>query len=452
MNDATLRRLYFALALVSLAPIWSATYLPTCDGPSHVYNSWLLRELVHGNANLAQWYAIDWRPHPNWSGHAVLALLMTVVTPRIAEKLLVSSIVLLFLGALWRFTSHKPYAFLALPFAYHLLLQMGFYNFCIGAALYFLIASTTRPVVAGALLLLCYFSHPMPAVLAVIAVCVARKWLAAIPTAALLAWFFAARGATIEPAHVGARGLFDYLMKMWVLLTFDDVQSKLGTALFWLIVALIVYTLARRQWSWPMVMTLVMIIFYARSPAASSGGTMIMERMALFVVLSPLAWLAPLPRRAGTALVIVLTIVSLAYSGYLVTRYRNVSATMTAFVRSANALGTNSTFIPFVADARPAGTFVPVLAHAIDYAAVDKRSADISNYEAIAGYFPVRFRPDAPPPDIYAMAAQSINLDAYAPRVPYVFAWHLRADAPVFPQLERLYERVGENVYRRRQP
>lgn len=104
MSGGMLRRVYFCLAILSLAPIWSASYLPTSDGPSHVYNSWVLQQLVRGSHGpAADWYAIDWRPLPNWLGHAVMALLMFVVPPLIAEKLLVSGIVLLFLYAIWRY-------------------------------------------------------------------------------------------------------------------------------------------------------------------------------------------------------------------------------------------------------------------------------------------------------------------------------------------------------------
>src|SRR5258708_25803532 len=85
----TLRRLYLALAIVSLAPIWSAHYLPTADGPSHVYNSWVLRELVLGHRGVvAERDALYWRPHPNWRGHVVLALLIPVFPPLIAKKML----------------------------------------------------------------------------------------------------------------------------------------------------------------------------------------------------------------------------------------------------------------------------------------------------------------------------------------------------------------------------
>ena len=481
MRGGILRRLYFSLALLALAPIWSASYLPTSDGPSHLYNSWVLHQLVRGSPGpVADWYAIDWRPLPNWLGHAVMALLMMVVPPLIAEKLLVSGIVLLFLYAIWRYAgaadeSHQVFAFLAFPFAYNLLLQQGFYNFCISAALYFLVLAVwwkrrdtpdarTIAVMAG-LLLLCYFSHPMSTVLAIGSIGIlwlatlpgrpfaihARPLLSLIPVLPLLAWFFRVQGVSLARAPVSAAGLFSYIMRMWVLLTFDEFQAKLGFALFLALAALIIITLIRRRGRWSegdafILVTLALVFIYARAPAASSGGTMIMERMALFVVLSPIVWLAPrLPRRATIAVVIVLSLVSVAYTGYLVRRYRGLSRRVTELVRSADTIGRDTAFVPLIRDVRPHGSFVAVQMHAIDYAAIEKGSVDIANYEAAAGFFPIRYRPGIAPPDTNTAGprASEIDLTAYLARVPYVFLWHVPDDAPVMSQLATCCERVG---------
>ena len=476
-----LRRLYFGLALVALLPIWSATYLPTSDGPSHVYNSWLLHELVRGSHGpVAEWYAVDWRPHPNWIGHVVLALLMTVVPPVVAEKLLVSGIILLFLFAMWRYAGAadeggRMFAFLAFPFAYNLMLQMGFYNFCISAALYFLLlavwwARRDRPdvrtiLIIAALLLLCYFSHPMSTILAIGSIGVlwlgtlpgraltvhARHLIALLPVLPLLAWFFSVQGATLAPAKVSAFGRFSYIRSMWVLLTFDELQAKLGSALFFVISALIVITLIRKRWRWSegdafLLVTFALVAVYARTPAASSGGTMVMERMALFVVLSPLVWIAPrLPRRFEIAVVILFSIVSLLYTGYLARRYRGLSRRVTELVRSADAIGEGTTFVPLVRDVHVHGAYVPVLMHAIDYAAVEKHAVSIANYEAAAGYFPIRFRPGVTPLDTNAVGAAvgETDLTPYLARVPYVFLWHVPDYAPVMTQLAACCERVG---------
>ena len=68
-----LPRLYIAVAIVTVVPIWCVQYLPTGDGPSHVYNAWILHELLRGtHGPVAEWFRIDWRPHPNWIGHAAI--------------------------------------------------------------------------------------------------------------------------------------------------------------------------------------------------------------------------------------------------------------------------------------------------------------------------------------------------------------------------------------------
>ena len=132
--------LFLALALLYLIPIWSVDHLPTSDGPSHLYNAWILHELIAGDTGtISRHYAIDWRPHPNWIGQAALALLMSIVPPVIAEKILFSAIVLLFLWTIWMLAGR--YAFIAFPFAYHHFLQRGRYDISIAIAIFLLIVA-----------------------------------------------------------------------------------------------------------------------------------------------------------------------------------------------------------------------------------------------------------------------------------------------------------------------
>src|SRR5216684_284466 len=481
VSPRAIRNLYLVLAVVAIAPVWSAQYLPTADGPSHLYNSWVLRELIGGrNAILAQAYAIDWRPHPNWSGHVVLALLMTLVPPLVAEKMLMSGIVLLFLYAIWRYCGTlgddaRAFAFLAFPFAYHLPLQMGFYNFSIGVALYFLILALwwerrDRPdartiATIAALLLLCYFSHVMPAILAAGSIGLltlatlpgrrmavhARHLIALLPLVPLVVWFACTRGIVLAPGTWSIRGHFSYIEQMWVILTFDGYQTRLGFALFVMLAALIAVTLVRRRWRWSesdafIVLTIAIIVIYLRAPNATSGGSMVLERMALFVVLSPLVWLAPrLPHRVTTALVILFALVSIGYSGYLVRRYRGLSRRTRELIQAAAPLGRNATMLPIVRDVRPPGSIVPALAHAIDYAILEKGDVDIANYEAGLGYFPVKFRPGVLLPEASALQSQSTAIDfgPLAARAEYLFTWHLPQDAPIKAGIDKFYIDTG---------
>src|SRR3954447_25399038 len=93
------RRLYLAASILLLIPIWSVHHLPTVDGSSHVYNAEIIRQLVTGHDTvLTHAFRINPRPVPNWSGHAVLALLMMALPAPVAEKLLMTSIIALFMS------------------------------------------------------------------------------------------------------------------------------------------------------------------------------------------------------------------------------------------------------------------------------------------------------------------------------------------------------------------
>src|SRR4051794_29608435 len=120
IDERTTRWLFLALALLQLVPIWSVHYLPTCDGPSHVYNAWIFHELVSGHRGvIADYFAIDWHPHPNWIATAFMGVLMFVVPPLVAEKIFVTVIVLLFALAMWMYADSAMSAMLALLFTFN---------------------------------------------------------------------------------------------------------------------------------------------------------------------------------------------------------------------------------------------------------------------------------------------------------------------------------------------
>ena len=466
------------MSILALAPIWSVRYLPTADGPSHLYNAWLMREILRGNALVERWFVIQWLPYPNWSSHALLVMLMTVMPPLIAEKVLVSGIVLLFLYAMWQWSgvaenSGRECAFFALPFAYNMLLQAGFYNFAIGFALQaiaiaFFWQRRDRPdakTIGGVALLLvaCYFSHPMPAAIA--AASIGFLWLATIrgrpfrahvrhlaafvPLVPLFAWFaWTQRGGSVAASGRALGGLAQYITHMSVLATFDAWQYTLGRVMFAILTVLIVITLVRRRWRWSegdafVVLTVAIIALFFNAPAGAFGGGMLMERMALFVALSPLAWIAPrLPRRVMIVVVVVFASLSLCYTFYLVRRYRGVEKRIEEFLAGSAAMGERTAVLSLVNGVRPAkGTFIPVFAHAFDYAAMEKGDVDLSNYEAAIGYFPIRYRAD--PCARYVDLTTPVDLAPYAQCAEYIFTWNVSEESPLLQGLTKSYVIVG---------
>ncbi|HEX3131909.1 MAG TPA: hypothetical protein VH394_31515, partial [Thermoanaerobaculia bacterium] len=179
------RWLFWTMVALLLIPVWSVAYIPTTDGPSHIYNAWILRQYANTQEYplFEQYYEIDWRPIPNWLSHAALTLLMFPFDPRTAEKVLLSGYVILLAGAA-RFlagsTDRSWLAWLALPLIYNQLLHLGFYNFCLSIGFCLLAVGTwwrhrDRPTLGLAvklnlLLLLCWFSHIVSLVLALMTI------------------------------------------------------------------------------------------------------------------------------------------------------------------------------------------------------------------------------------------------------------------------------------------
>lgn len=53
-------RLFLAMLVLTLAPIWIGRYLPLVDLPQHAAQIAALREIWHGNASLTQLFEINW--------------------------------------------------------------------------------------------------------------------------------------------------------------------------------------------------------------------------------------------------------------------------------------------------------------------------------------------------------------------------------------------------------
>jgi len=434
------RRVYAALAVLALVPIWSVRYFPTQDGPSHVYNSWVLLELARGTEGaIATWYRIDWRPHPNWLGSVVMALLMTIVPPLVAEKLFVSAIVLLFLIGVWMYAADeaRPYAVMAIPFAYNAMLLAGFYNFTVGVGLYFVTvavwwrrrarADWRTIALIAVLLVLGYFAHPVPLLLAIMTLLLLgvviraapKHLLALVPVLPLLAWYAVTSRGPWRPLRASVSEILSYITWTETLATLGQAREWLGGAFFVLLVALMIATIAcrphgeRNAYLLPM---LAMIVLYTFSPGHFAGGLVIQERVALFIPLVPLAWIAPCwQQRVTRAIAVALTIAVLADIGYVAVRFRVSDREMARLVDAAGALGRNTTVLPLT------GGGLKVL-HAIDYALIEKRDVDLGNYEAVSGYFPTALR------------------DASTARAEYVFTWN----TPMPAELARDYRLVSQ--------
>jgi hypothetical protein len=497
------RALFAALALLALVPFWAVAWVPTVDGPSHVYNAWIQAHLGDGGSGsypaLAEYFEIDRRPLPNWTAQAALRLLLAVLPPAAAEKVLVSGYAVLFLlAARYLAGAVDPgrswLAWLAVPFALSVALHFGFYSFCISLALFLLTLGfwwrgRERPglrfaVILNGLLLLCYFSHIVSSLLALLALGV--LWLATLPSAVragalrrhlrhvaillpqavLPVWFLLAqRGAPVR----GPREAFPTWSTLFLpraLFSFAGWPPRLILALVFLLLVLLTL---RRRWlesrgtlrfrdedAWPL-LAVVLVAVYLLAPEKMAGGSLLKLRLTLYPWLALLPWLDPPPsprfRRAAVAGLALLAAWSVAT---VLSAYRERDREVQAFLAAADGIAPDTRVVALVFG--PTGAFREPLAlfHAFDRAAVARGAVDLDDYEAASGAFPVRFRSSVfrPPTAAIAEAPESVDPRSLGGEIDYFYCWNVRPGSAVAQWLERRYRLVREEgaaqLYERR--
>lgn len=468
--------LYVLLGALSIAPVWSVRYLPFGDGPAHVYNAWVMNELAGGDAprNVAEAYRMDWRPHPNWTGHAVMALLMFVVPPLVAEKLLLTLIlVVLFAGAWLLVTAVDPrndvYAFLVFAFTYPQSFVAGYYNYSLSIGLFLILLAMwwrRKPVWLIALLLvLCYFTHPLATVFACGSIgllsLLHRRWkdlLALIPVAPLL--------LLSQVTGSGPRELHVEWSAWWVLYRFDILhvydgrQRPLSLAISLVYAALIVVTLVRERRRPANAFALLAIIFTASMfwlPVASGTRDLFLQRSSLFVFLTLAAWFTPkLGNRGRAILLAVLSLTGIANAAVNWERIRHYGREMTAFLRSFDAIQPETTFLPLFFTMPRSESLVPLYTHAVSYVALEKRLVHRANYEPVANYFPVATRSATIDASVAETWPAGINIAQAAPHAEYIATIDLPPHSHTLRDLQQFYRLVSETgnlrIYRRRDP
>jgi len=167
--------LFLLITLLNTIPIFSTYFFSTYDGPAHLYNSQLILYLIKGNAkDLNDFFVFNETVVPNIMGHLLLVVFSFLLSPILAEKILLMSY-LIGLPLSFRYfissisNSHLLLTYLIFSFTYSFLFFMGFYNFCISLIFFFLTLgywinnqnkiSKIKFVLLSLLMLLTYLSH-----------------------------------------------------------------------------------------------------------------------------------------------------------------------------------------------------------------------------------------------------------------------------------------------------
>ncbi len=482
-EERWLGALFWALALLSLTPFWTVHYLPTVDGPCHTYNAWIL--LHHSDPRyplFGQYYRINAEPSPNWTGHAVMALLMLAVPPLVAEKVLVSAYALTLLAGAWYLAGSvrregRWLALLALPFVFNFMFQFGFYNFSISLGLFLFALGfwwryRDRPgspvyiVGINLLLVLCYFSHILSFGLALLAIAV--LWLATLrrdgwrrhllhvavlaPQLLLPVWYLTREGGGEVAAYWSFSQLVSYFLGLAVLSPFGGSQDWVAALLALIFLALLVLTLRHgglgRPWRQEhafLVLAAFFTFLYFVSPEGMAGGTMLKNRLSLYPWLILIPWLAPgLSPRARRIAAAALALAAVLNLAFVIRWYERLSGDMAGYLAGLATVEPDTRVLPVPFARQPHGSRLDILGHAMSYAALEKGLIDWDNYEAASAHFPTQFRVPWPPiVDIEARPGR-LRLEQWRDRADYVYTWRMPPRHPFRSRLEQLYGPVAE--------
>jgi hypothetical protein len=443
--------LFLALLVLHVAPLWAFPFFPSQDGPTHLENAAILRD-YHHRPFLQQFYLLSDRFDPNWFGHLVLAGLMSVFPPLIAEKVLLTGyVVLLPLAAWYALDGVRPgagwLAVLVFPFVHSFPYHMGFHNFCYSLGAFFLVAGywlrhyqhfgLRQTLILAALLVLLYFCHLVAVVMALMMIgTLAVGWalldykagpgavgrtiryrllgpaLAFVPALALGLGFVGRQGTTMQWGLKPAQ-LLGLLTGLEVLVSyFKFFEGLLSRLLFWGLLLLVALVLVRRwrgrlldKRDLLLVVAALALLAYFTAPSAMSGGLFVNTRLSLFLCFFVILWLAGHPFTAPAKRVVqgAAALVALGLLAVHTAAYAEFNAYLDDYLSAeAHLEKRDATLLPlpFAHQLRVAGlgdAKLSVFRHAAGYLAARRGVVELENYEATSGYFPVQFRPEVDP-------------------------------------------------------
>ncbi|MEC9258173.1 MAG: hypothetical protein VX541_06740 [Candidatus Poribacteria bacterium] len=496
-------RIFLLLVLLYLLPIWSIQFFPSQDGPSHVYNALIVKEYFNTNEYplFHKYYDLNAKPMPNWFGHATMAILMFIVNPLIAEKLLLSGYVLLFLLSgrylLINVDSTKKWLALAFfPFVYNYLLNMGFYNFSYSVGFFLLAVGywwkhhqnlrLKHATILNLIMVCCYFSHMVSTVIALLSIAV--LWLVTIrlntikkhllqipmllPSCIFPLWFVVSHGTTSHGSHWPSKRLFNYFTALEVFYSFDNFQLYIGKILvFYFLVSLLVSIFTNKlRWAERfrklhlqredgfLLLGIACLILYITVPDGMSGGGFITHRLSLYPYLILLPWLYGTLKQPikwlSTTVLVVLALVNLVY---LMRWYPMLDKDMKEFRSGVEAVEPNKTIMPLIFNNHGHCDRIGMFLHAIGYYCAYTKGVEWDNYEATTNYFPIMYKPALnsirPNTGIIEGHPQDMDIAANVNLVDYICAWEMPLNSAIQQRIEEHYKLVFEKgrtrIYRR---
>ncbi|HET6556481.1 MAG TPA: hypothetical protein VFG54_04145 [Prolixibacteraceae bacterium] len=439
------RIVFYLVLIINIAYLFYTRFYPSMDGPAHLYNSNLLKQLVLNNSFISEFYRINPFPVPNWTGHFILSFFKLFLPGWLSEKML---LVLYISGMALSFRylikvlipENLSLSVFIFPFIYTFLFHMGFYNYSLSFIFLFLTLGfwiknydANQPrlyVITGLLLLGAYFSNILTfAFTGILIGCMTLLFeaktkavkskqyfkasfnrivgltIASFPSLILLFWFFHTVSFPQSIHQYAASELLKWTNDVRSLIVYSYSKEEIITEQFFhilLFLYLISFFFNRPTYNIRSLLSnpgqliayfplLLAVVFLFVLPDGSSAG-MMSDRLSLmvFILLIILVVTQKLPygiQSLTSVLIISLHLI-------LLTKH---SVTLNELDRNAKTIHTAAQHIQdntVVLPVNLSDNWLEI--HFSNYLGADKPLVIVENYEAQVGWFPVQWNPQAP--------------------------------------------------------
>jgi hypothetical protein len=432
-NDrlASIEKWGFRIILfIHLLPILLLTPFVTLDGPAHLYNAVLIRELIGTQfydviTNQNFFLQFNAFPEPNWTGHLVMSLLTFILPVLMVEKVMLLTIVLLTAFG-YRKLFHSFQSIVSLnswmlfPFLFNFVFCLGFINYSIAVALFpFALSwwiknrndySFKNILIGFGWLALIYFSHLVLFLFTVLAMGLYtlshwRKLHAAcwkesrlllsfsLPWmlfSGLFVWLSGANGYRGEVSYLPFSDLVQQIAesRIFIVYNYDDENGLTVIYSFFILLALVWTIFERKRINFqlfPFLLVLISLLMIFILPDSLASGGILSIRIIQLFFLCLIFCLASM--ESSNIKSYAMAIFSVGFSCMMMLHHyptqKGLSDDAQSFIHAGHSLNKQSLVIPL--------NYSPNWMHSnmCSYMGAVSKAMVLDNYEPTQGHFPL---------------------------------------------------------------
>jgi len=480
-NVKTIKFVFFPILYLSLigfhiALVWGLAFFPTQDGPSHIYNLVILKDLINGGKIWGDFYYYDLNFFPNLGFHIISYPMLYFFNPITVERIFLTIYILMISFAvplfIHEFNKKALYfSFLVFPVIFNFPLMMGFYSYVVSVPLFILFFCLSWKLRFKKSTELFIYYNLMGLILLMfhlIGFCIFMMAIFSIFLTRLSGdnWFKKILRYTIimSPSIIvfgcyylkinDSPGRFEYLsvFNRWGnlfadLFFFTSIKFAkleiLSAVPFSIVVFFCLFVFFREK-SYdfgelkkepsnqaPLIhFFLFMLVVYFLSPSNLGDGAFFNLRLP-FVILLTILPLLKIPDKIifKRGILIIVPLISFFSCFTNAVSFYQESKKVELYTAGLGVEIPEKSILMSYKIRKPGFTIIDVLLHAVSYYGLEKKCVDIGNYEARTRLFPVRLKKkDDSLPNIHEIEweVEKINTENYA-LIDYLISWQLES-------------------------